>query len=84
MSWNPLFTSPLRPFRAASAGSGRSNLLDKMMSRPTVAKVPPSSTGAVEEQDAVLSGMTRSLHRRLSGLNVPAAIRSAAGQRRAA
>lgn len=74
----------LLPFRTACAGSGQPNLLDKLMSRPAVAKVPPSSSGRVEEQDAVLSGMTRSLHRRVSGLNLPTAIRGEAVQRRVA
>ncbi|WP_419805872.1 hypothetical protein [Terriglobus sp.] len=54
------------------------------MSRPTVANVSPAESGPVEEQDAVLSGMTRSLHRRVSGLNLPIAIRTETVQRRVA
>lgn len=85
MSSHSLPTTPrLLPFRLASAGTGRPNLLDKLMSRPTVAKLPPAPTGRVEEQDAVLNGMTRSLHRRVSGLNLPVAVRSEAVQRRVA
>ena len=83
MIWKPLPTTPrILPFRTASAGSAQPNLLEKlMMSRPTVAEAPRSSTGSLDERDAVLSGMTRSLQRRVSGLNVPVAIRNATVQR---
>lgn len=82
MKWKPLPTAPrLLPFRAACAGLGRPNLLDKLSSRPTVAVVPTSTTARVEEQDAVLSGMTRSLHRRVSGLNIPVALQGNGVQR---
>ena len=79
MNWKPLpNTSRPLPFRTACGGSDRPNLLDKlMMSRPKVADVPPPSSRNVEGQDAVLNGMTRSLHRRVSGLNLPAVIRTA-------
>ena len=82
MNWKPRATTPRSlPFRTASAGSGRPNLLEKlMMSRPKVADLPQTQAGNSEEQDAVLSGMTRSLQRRVSGLNVPIAIRSATVQ----
>ncbi|GAA3759018.1 hypothetical protein GCM10022270_16760 [Terriglobus aquaticus] len=90
MTWKPLSPSNrLLPFRNACGSSNRTNLLDRLQnfnqlqSRPKVAEVPPTATGSVEEQDAVLSGMTRSLHRRLSALNLPT-MNSVTGQRRVA
>lgn len=59
------------PFRTASGTSGRVALLDRMMRRPIVAQVPEPRGARLEENDALLSGMTRSLHRRLTGLNLP-------------
>lgn len=86
MKWKPTQKSPrLLPFRTASAGSGRPNLLDKMMtSRPKIATVPPVGKVSAEERDAELSGMTRSLQRRLSGLNLPVGMREAIVQRQVA
>ena len=86
MNWKPLpNSSRILPFRTACGGSNQPNLLDKlMMSRPTVAQVPASSTRSVEGHDAVLNGMTRSLQRRVSGLNLPVAMNTVIVQRRTA
>lgn len=75
MSWTPP-PSPNRilPFRNACGVSSQPNLFDKLVkpqSRPKVAKIATATVGALEGQDAVLNGMTRSLHRRLSALNLP-------------
>ena len=73
-----------RPFRTASAGLQRPNLLEKLANRPKVADAPKAYGNHSEEQDAVLSGMTRTLHRRISGLNLPVGNGMDTVQRRAA
>ncbi len=58
------------PFRAASGSAERINLFQRFANRAAVPSVP-SFSGTHEEHDDRLSGMTRSLHRRISGLNIP-------------
>jgi hypothetical protein len=91
MPWKPLPPSNrILPFRNACGVSNRPNLMERLQSRPKpqsrpkVAEVPAAATGQMEEQDAVLSGMTRSLHRRLSALNLPMVLSPVTVQRRVA
>lgn len=64
------------PFSVASGSTGRVKLVDRLGNRPVIAATPLSPEDTSDSLDAGLNGMTRSLSRRISGLNVPVATRS--------